>query len=103
MILGRYLLTSLGLKLKLSDRVISPFDGSLKGSMAPMFDQGTYEFNFLDRGNITPEESFMNAFTEEIHESEKVIIYTNRLHFTLDTKYKKADLNRVMKIYANIK
>ena len=44
MILGRYLLTSLLLNLKLSDHVIETYSGPLKGSTSPMVDLGTYEF-----------------------------------------------------------
>ena len=42
MILGRYLLTELGLNLKLSEHVMEENDGPLKGPMAPMLDLGTY-------------------------------------------------------------
>ena len=42
MILGRNLLTALGLKIKFSDNVIKLDDGTFKGLMAPMFDLGTY-------------------------------------------------------------
>ena len=41
-ILGRYLLTDLGLNLKFSDHVIEADDGPFKGSTAPMVDLGTY-------------------------------------------------------------
>ena len=70
MILGRDLLTSLGLNLKLSDHIIEADDGPFKGSTAPMVDMGTYEFKDLETKKITPEESFMNAYAEEIHKSE---------------------------------
>ena len=52
-ILGRYLLKSLGLNLKLSDQVIEAYDGPIKGSIVPMLDLGTYEFKYLNTGNIT--------------------------------------------------
>ena len=70
MILGRYLLTILGLNLKWSDHVIEAYDVTFKGYTAPMFDLGTYKFKDLTTGNITPEELFTNAYAEEIHESE---------------------------------
>ena len=54
MILGRYLLTTLGLNLKLSDHFIEADDGPFKGSTSPMVDMGTYEFKYLNTGNITP-------------------------------------------------
>ena len=55
MTLGRYLLKALGLNLKLSDHVIEADDETFKGSTAPMVDMGTYRFNYLNTGNITPE------------------------------------------------
>ena len=62
-----------------------------------MVDWGDYELKPLNTGNITPEESFMNAYAEEIHESEQVHTYTKWLHVHLDTKYENADLNKVTK------
>ena len=53
MILGRDLLTTLGLNLKFSDHVIKPYDGTFKGSTAPMVDLGMYEFKYLNTGKIT--------------------------------------------------
>ena len=61
-----------------------------------MVDMGAYEFPYLNTGKITPEESFTNAYTEDINESEQVRTSTKRLHAILDYKYKKADLNKVM-------
>ena len=60
MILGRDKLTELGLNLKLSEHVIKLDDGPLKGSTAPMVDLGTYQLKYLNTGEFTPEESFMN-------------------------------------------
>ena len=54
-ILERYILTELGLNFKLSDLVIKAGDGTFKGSTVPMFDWGTYEFKYLNKGKITPE------------------------------------------------
>ena len=48
MILGRYLLTELGLNLKFSEHVIKADDGPFKGSTAPMVDFGTYIFKDLN-------------------------------------------------------
>ena len=62
-----------------------------------MVDLGTYEFKDLNIGNITTKESFTNAYAEEIYESEQVCNYTKRSHIILDDKYRKADLNKVMK------
>ena len=66
MILGRYILTPLGLNIKLSDHVIKAEDAPLKGLMAPIVDMGIYELKYLTAGNITPKESFMNDYIEEI-------------------------------------
>ena len=43
-ILGRYILTALGLNLKFSEHIIEAYYGHLKGSTAPMVDLGKYEF-----------------------------------------------------------
>ena len=43
MILGRYILTELGLNLKMSYYVIKGDDGGFKGYMPPMVDLGKYE------------------------------------------------------------
>ena len=44
MILGRDILTELGLNLKFFDHVIEAYERPFKGSMAPIFYFGTYEF-----------------------------------------------------------
>ena len=64
MILDRYILPELGLNLKLSDHVIEADDGILKGSMSPMVDMRTYEFNIFNSRKISPKELFTNAYTE---------------------------------------
>ena len=60
MILGRYLLTYLGLNLQLSDHTIEADDGPFKGSRAPMVDMGTQEFKDLNTGKNSPGEQFTN-------------------------------------------
>ena len=67
MILGRDLLTELGLNLKLSDHIIEADDGPFKGSTTPMVDLGTYIFKYLNTDKITPAESFTNAYVEEVY------------------------------------
>ena len=54
-ILGRYLLTALGLNLKLYDLVIEADDRYFKSSTVLMVDLGKYEFKYLNTGKITPE------------------------------------------------
>ena len=44
MILGRVVLTELGLTLKFSDRVVEADDGIFKRSTTTMVDLGRYEF-----------------------------------------------------------
>ena len=55
MILGRDLLTALGLNLKLSDHLIGTDNGNFKGSTEPIVDMGMYKFKYLNTGYITPE------------------------------------------------
>ena len=68
-ILGRNILTSFRLNIKSSEHVIEADDKPLKVSTASMVDFGTYEFK-KNTGEITHEELFMNAYAEEINESE---------------------------------
>ena len=55
MILGRDLLTELGLNLKFSECVIEGYYRPFKGSITPMVGLGTYTFRSLNIGKITPE------------------------------------------------
>ena len=50
MILGQYILTKLGLNVKLSEYVIKSDDGTFKGSKTPIVDLGTCIFKGLNRG-----------------------------------------------------
>ena len=56
MILGRYILTSLGLNLKFTKHVIEIDYGCLKGSLIFIVDLGTYELEDLNEGERKPEE-----------------------------------------------
>ena len=67
MILGRYILTALWLNLKLSGHFIESDYGPFKDLMVPMVDMVMYEFKSLNIGNITPEDSFVNSYVEEIN------------------------------------
>ena len=53
-ILGRDILTELGLNIKFSGHVIEAYYRTFKESRAPMVDLGTYKFKYLDTGEITP-------------------------------------------------
>ena len=57
---------------------------------------GIYIFKYLNIGKIKPEELFTDAYVEEVYDSEHVRTATKRLSVILDSKYKKADLNKVM-------
>ena len=72
MILGKYLLTELGLNLKLSEHVIEAYGGPFKESTTPMVDLGTYIFKVLNIEKNTPAESFTDAYVEEVYDSEHV-------------------------------
>ena len=72
MILWWDLWRELWLNLKLSEHVIEADDGTFKGSTIPTVDLGMYIFRYLNTGEITPEESFTNAYVGEVYESEHV-------------------------------
>ena len=55
MILGRDLLTALGLNLKVCDHGIEAYGAHFKVYAAPMVGMGMYEFKDLNTGEITPE------------------------------------------------
>ena len=75
-VLGRDILIPLVLNSRFSDNSIEADYGNFKVSTVSMVDWGDYELKPLNTGNITPKESFMNAYAEEIHESEQVHTYT---------------------------
>ena len=68
-ILGRYLLASLGLYLELFYHYIKGDDRMFERGTAPMVNLGTYEFKNLDTGKITHKEYFTNAYVEKVFES----------------------------------
>ena len=53
MILGKNILTKLGLNLEFSDHVIEAEYGSFNGSTAPMVGLDKYEFKYLETRDIT--------------------------------------------------
>ena len=95
-ILGRYVLTALGLNLKCSGNVIHGVEGPYKGCSAPMVDVNNYDFNTLTTKTVKPEESFINVHVSECFESKIAISETRRMRRILDAKYEKADINKVM-------
>ena len=96
MVLERDLLTELGLNLKFPEHVTEADDGPFNRSTTPMVDLGMYVFKYLNKGEITHEELFNNAYVEEVYESEHVRTVTKRLRVILDAKYEKVDLHKVM-------
>ena len=76
--------------LKLSEHAIESDYVTFKGSTETTVDLGTYEFKDLNRGKITPEESFINSYIEYIYELEQVRTTTKQLRVILDAKYEKA-------------
>ena len=51
-IMGRDLLITLGLNLKLQEHIIEAYDGKFKGSTGPMVDLDKYLFKDLSIGKI---------------------------------------------------
>ena len=64
MILGRDLLTELGLNLKISNHSIKYHDRPSIGATAPTVDLGRYVFKDLNTGKIKLKESLTDAYSE---------------------------------------
>ena len=60
-----------------------------------MVDLGAYVFKDLNTRKIKPEESFTEAYIEELYESENIYTATKRLSVVLVTKYENTYLNKV--------
>ena len=54
-----------------------------------MVDLGMHKYKYLNTRKLTPEESFMNAYTEENDEQEQIHPDNKRLRLILYAKYKK--------------
>ena len=65
MILGRDLLTALGLDLKFSEDIIMGGDGTYEGCSTPMIDVSNYDFKPLIEKIVEPEKSFINLYVEK--------------------------------------
>ena len=61
-----------------------------------MVDLGMQKLKYLNTGKMTPEESFMNAHTEENYELELVHPANKQLRVILYAKYKNGNLHKVM-------
>ena len=64
MVLGRYILTALGLDLMFSKQVIIGGDGPYKGCLAPMSDISEYDSKSLTYKSIKVEEPFINLYVD---------------------------------------
>ena len=95
-ILGRYLLTTLGLDLKFYENVIIGGDRPYKGCLTHMVDVSNYDIAYLTDKTVKREESFINYYFNECLESDSAISSTQRICRILDDKYEKANLNTVM-------
>ena len=61
-----------------------------------MVEVKTYDFKPLTENKVKPEESFINAYVDKCLDSEGIISSTHRIRRTLDTKYKKSNLNKIV-------
>ena len=61
-----------------------------------MVDLGMHKFKILNRGKFTPEESFMNSYTEDNYEQEQIHPDNKQLLVILYAKYEKANLHKLI-------
>ena len=76
MTLGRDIITQLGLNLKVFEHIIEAYDGPFIGSTVTVVNLGAYTFEDLNTGKVKPEDSFRDAYVEEVYESEHVSTVT---------------------------
>ena len=88
MILGRDLLTTLGLDLKFSENIMIGGKGPYEGCSAPIVDLNYYDFRSITDKTVKPEEYFNNSYVDECLKSESAISSTCRMQRILDAKYK---------------
>ena len=82
MIIGRYLLTALGLERKFYDRVIVSGKGPYEGCLSPTVDISNCEYAPLTDKIVKPKESSLNLYVDECFESENTINLTQWMHIT---------------------
>ena len=70
--------------------------------MAPIVDLGMNKFKYLNTGNITPDESFMNAYTEDNYELEQIHISNKRLRLIYMTNTKSKIYIKLCKTNVNM-
>ena len=61
-----------------------------------MVDLVMHKFKYLNTRKLTPEEPFMNAYTEDNDEQEQIHTDNKRLLVILYAKYEKSNLHKVM-------
>ena len=96
MILGRDLITALGLDLKYSENLIIGGAGPYELCLVPMADLSNYGFKSLAENIVKPEQYFIDSYVNKFLEFENSIHSTRKMHRILDAKYKNSDLNTVM-------
>ena len=65
MILGRDLLTALGMDMKFSDNIIIGGEGPYEQFSAPMVDGSNYYFNSITDITVKPEDYFINLYVDK--------------------------------------
>ena len=67
-----------------------------------MVDLGMHKFKNLNTGKFTPEESFMNSYTEDNYEQEQIHPDNKRLHVIYMKNTKRQIYIRLCKTNVNI-
>ena len=96
MILGRYLLTTLGLDLKFDENIVINVAVPYEGCLSPMVDISNCEFKPLTYKIVKLEEYFINMYVNKCLESKITMSSMRRMCGILDAKYEKDYLHKVM-------
>ena len=88
MALGRVIWTALVWNIKLSKPIIKGGSVPLKLSKLPMNNLDMYKIQIFKYRLLTPEEYFMNAYSEKLFQSGHVPTHTKRWRATLYDKCK---------------
>ena len=87
-IIGRDLLTTLGLDLKFSKNIIIGVEIPYKGCLSPMVDLRNYAFTHITDKTVKLEEPFINSYVNECLEYDSAISLTSQVRIILYNKYK---------------
>ena len=96
MIMGRDLLTTLGLDPKFSDFIVVGVKWLYEVFSAPTVDVRKFYYESLTNKNVKQEESFLDLYVDECFESGNMINLTWQMCIILDAKYKKEYLNKII-------